>query len=278
MAQRQQVLALNAQPATSARDRRTRSGASGPLVAFITLLTGVGIGVGSGSLMVAVAVLLVAASGLVALSASRSLRQMLAASRERRMRLERRRERERMLEAAGVRIDQLGELADLVAQIERNAGTALARRFELEELLCHYVELAIAHERCRHAMRMADRHALVRELADLRNAAASALTRRRAAILERRIRCWDECKLRADQLAEEIASIAEFVRFLGQKSSCPDAFDDDDGLGRRLADLDEEESAMRQLSEGDGSEPRASARPATPAPEGRGVREPTVAA
>src|SRR5262249_25084635 len=134
------------------------------------------------------------------------------------------------------------ELTLLSDEVER-LDPELAQRFDLEDLLDRHVALALAHERCVRAMRMADRDHLVRSRAAIDG-------RRRVDMFERRIRYWDQCKAQADRCAEEMATVADLVRLLAQKAACPDIVFEDDVLERRLWELDEEESAFHLLSAG----------------------------
>jgi hypothetical protein len=212
------------------------------------VMVGLGIGVYIGSLLLAVALVAMTLGAAAIRAARSSMKDGMSRHALRRARFERRRRRERLLTESGVPRDALLELTVLADEIERQ-DPALAARFEIDDLLDRHVDLMLAHERCLRAMRMADRDQLARARAEHLNTPAS---RRRADVFERRIRCWDQAREQADHCADELATLADLVRLLAQRAACPDIVFDDDVLDRRLGELDEEESAMRQLSVGNG--------------------------
>jgi len=218
-------------------------------LSFATFVVGLGVSACLGSLAAAMVTLAVGVAMVWVVSGHGGFQRGVDAYLLRQARVERRRLREeRMLEAASGHRDQLTALSSQVDDIERTDGR-LAQRFDLEELLDLYTQLAVAHERCLRAMRTADRARLARDLADSRTSGATARLRR-ISFLERRIRHWDQCKARAEQLVEELEAVAEFIRLIAQKAACPDdeGTGIDEDLERRLWDLDEEESALRLLS------------------------------
>jgi hypothetical protein len=216
-----------------------------PMTALGVML-GLSVGVYVGSLLVAVVLVAIALGAAALRGLHGHLRHGIGRHAARRRHWERRRLRDRRLADAGIPREGLLELTILADEIAR-VDAALAQRFDLDDLLDRHVELALAHDRCLRAMRMADREHLSRARADQLAANGS---RRRAEVYERRIRCWDLARERADRCADELATLADFVRLLAQKAACPDVLLDEDGLDRRLGELDEEEHAFRQLSAG----------------------------
>lgn len=214
---------------------------------LLTFLAGLGL-VYVGSLVAAGLMMSVAICVAWTLSSSREFRRSIDEYVARQRRIERRNGREELLEQAGVPREPLTELTALVEDIERRDGGRISRRFELEEILDHWVQLAIARERCVRALRMADRAQLVRALAE-EPIVETRTSRRRRELLERRIRCWDQCKRDADRCAEELSAISELIRLLAQEAARPDLVLDDDEIDRRLRDLDDEQSALRELAE-----------------------------
>jgi len=221
----------------------------GPTIAraatALGVIASIGVGLYAGTLIVTVS-LIVLVLGLASLHAARgAFRHGLDAHFERRRRSERRRTRERRLEDSGVARDALVELTVLGEEIERR-DPELHARYEIEEMLDRHVELSLAHERCLRAMRMADRDQLAR--AKLEHLNRPGGSRRRADMFERRLRYWDQCKAQADRCDEELAVMADMIRLLAQKAICPGTLIEDDLVERRLAELDDEEVALHQLS------------------------------
>ncbi len=193
---------------------------------------------------------LVGALALVAAAARWPAFRGLIAShlveRERRRRTD---EREVRLAVAGpLRRAEFAELSVMVDEIE-GADADRVDRFELQQLLDYYVELAVYHQRLVEAVQRADRAPLweaatARSCIDLVPA-----SKQRRDILARRLQHRDECRTRAAQRAEELDAIAEFVHLVSEVTSCPSL---DPGaeqeLERRLWELEAQESALRQLS------------------------------
>jgi hypothetical protein len=193
---------------------------------------------------------LMASVGLIA-SASRwrFFRQVIddhLAERERRSRFL---ERERRMERAGpLRRAEFAELHVLVHEIEQREP-AHATRFELQELLDHYVELASAHQRLVEALQRADRAPLWETGAARSVGEPSESSRHRREILARRLEHRDRCRARAARLGDELDAVAEFIHLVSEVTTCP--LTDGEGqreLERRLWELDTQESALRQLS------------------------------
>jgi hypothetical protein len=208
---------------------------------LFALGSGIGLGLLAGSViagLTAVAVL-VAVAWMV--STTISFRRMVDRRAEERVKVRRRQRREGRLTAAGIGRDALRELTGLVDDVERH-DPQLARRYELEELLDHHVDVALTYERCVRAMRLADRNALVTSLSS-----PAAPAGRRGRLVQRRLRCWDQCRAEADHCVDELAATAELIRLLAQKAASPELRLDDEALERRLVDLEEEEAALEQL-------------------------------
>jgi hypothetical protein len=142
-----------------------------------------------------------------------------------------------------VRLQQYLELRALVEEIERSDERE-ATRFELQDLLEHFVQLAVAQQRCLDALRLVGSHDLPQTI-PLNDAARS---KRRRDIQARRLRHRDECLQRIDRLADEIEAIDELIRLVAQRVACPAMPDLDREIDRRLWELDVVDAALRQLS------------------------------
>jgi hypothetical protein len=213
-------------------------------VGALATVAGVGTCMYLGALIVALGVGALGVSIAVIYALRRAMRSSLEAHFAQRERWERRRRRERKLEDAGVSREELAELQILADEIERR-DPLLARRYDVDAMLDRHVEFTLAHERCLRAMRMCDRDQLARARTEHVSRTGS---RRRAAMFERRMRYWDQCKQQCDRCDEELAVLADMVRLLAQKAICPPAMVDDEMVERVLDELEEEESALRQLS------------------------------
>ncbi len=143
-----------------------------------------------------------------------------------------------------VRQQQYIELRDLVEEIER-VDHADAERFELQDLLDHFIRLAVAHQRCLDSLRIAGGT----ELPAAIPITEATKSKRRREILMRRIRHRDECMRRIERLSDELESIDELVRLVAQRCACPALDPDlDREIERRLWELDEVDAALNQLS------------------------------
>jgi len=162
-------------------------------------------------------------------------------------RVKQRREAERMklLKPTGpVRQQQYCDLRDIVNEIERS-DAAEAKRFELEQLLDHFVQLAVSHQRCLDSLRLAGSSDLPRAL-PLPDPHRSV---RRREIMARRLRHRDECIRRIERLADELEAVDELIRLCAQRVACPSIDSElDREIERRLWELDEVDDALRQLS------------------------------
>lgn len=191
---------------------------------------------------------LITVLGLSALlSRHPAVRRHLDAQAALRERCRREADRLRQLRPAGpVRQQQYIELRDLVEQVERFDASE-AERFELQDLLDHFVRLALHHQRCLDAVRIAGSHELPHSLSISINEASRS--KRRREILTRRMKHRDECLARIDRLADEIDAVDELVRLVAQRVACPTLEPElEREIERRLWELDEVDAALRQLS------------------------------
>jgi hypothetical protein len=143
-----------------------------------------------------------------------------------------------------VRQTQYLELRDLVEHIERT-DPGEAHRFELQDLLDHFVRLAAGHQRCLDALRLAGSNDLPIAI-PITDATRS---KRRREIQARRIRHRDECLKRIENLVDEIDAVDELVRLVAQRTACPSIDPElEREIERRLWELDEIDTAFDQLS------------------------------
>ncbi len=164
---------------------------------------------------------------------------------EQRERLRRESVRFKALRPTGiVRQTQYIELRDLVEGVEAT-DRAEAERFELQDLLEHFTSVAIAHQRCLDALRLAGAELpLTVPIID------PPRSKRRREIQARRIRHRDECLRRIEQLSDEIEAIDELIRLVAQRAACPVVNADlDREIERRLWELDEVDTALDSLSQ-----------------------------
>lgn len=146
--------------------------------------------------------------------------------------------------AGPVRQQQYIELRNLVEEIERT-DPAEAARYELQDLLDHFVKLAVSQQRCLDALRLAGSHDLPQAI-PITDAARS---KRRREIMLRRMRHREECLARIDRISDELEAIDELVRLVAQRVACPPRDTDlDREIERRLWELDEVDAALDQLS------------------------------
>ena len=228
----------------ASRPRRSRA-------AWIGAVTTLAIGAASSTLVLPTgAAIVIGVLGLASILAARAsgarCRAMLLARAVRRARDRRRRGREDELATTtlGAR-ESLAELTKLVDDIESTAPD-VAMRFELEDLLDRHVVLALAHERSVRATAMFDRGQLERTRDALR--ADPAADTRRIALCERRLQAHLRSQARVDQLANELALLADLIRLIAQRVACPDEPALDDRIERQLAELDEDDVVRAQLA------------------------------
>jgi hypothetical protein len=199
------------------------------------------VGVGYAGIIGAVFAMVAFFTGITMLSRFGVVRRSLDRSLAQRARAQREAERSRALAPSGaIRMQQYVELRDMVAEIEK-AAPGDARRFELEDLLDHFVRLAVSHQRCLDAVRLAGM-----PVAPGRD---DSWSKRRREIVERRIRHRDECLARVQRLSEELEAVDELIRLVAQRAACPTDDDElDREIERRLWELDEVDAALHQLS------------------------------
>ncbi|HEU4733588.1 MAG TPA: hypothetical protein VFT22_37095 [Kofleriaceae bacterium] len=150
----------------------------------------------------------------------------------------------RLRPTGATRQQHYNELRLLVEEVER-IDPAEAARFELQELLDHFIGVAVSHQRCVDALRMAGANALP----PASPITEPARTSRRRDILQRRIRHRDECVRRMEKLADELEGIDQLVRLVVQRTASSHVEAElDRELDRRLWELDEVDAALRQLS------------------------------
>lgn len=243
-----QGLVLAPPPALAGRSAgglQYAGGAVGSPVCVATAVFAACAGLGFAGIYGAV-VALIAVLGVAALlSQNETVRRHLDAQAAMRERCRREAHRLKELRPTGpVRQQQYIELRDLVEQIE-HIDAAEAERFELQDLLDHFVRLSLHHQRCLEAVRMAGSN----ELPQTISIYDAARSKRRREILARRMRHRDECLARVDRLADEIDAVDELVRLVAQRVACPALEPDlEREVERRLWELDEVDAALRQLS------------------------------
>jgi hypothetical protein len=237
------VVAPHHSPAGMSRTRYARGAIASPVCLSLAVFAGC---IGLGYAGVIGAVLAVAAVCGLGIQASRSRRVRSYLDDQAVARAHVRRECKRMKQLRPVgpaRIEHYTELRVLVEQIER-IDAAEAARFELQDLLEHFIRLSLDHHRCSDALRLAGAAALPAS-----TALGGARSRRRRDILQRRIHHRDECSRRMEQLADEIDATDELVRLVAQRVACPPVEPElDREIDRRLWELDEVDAALHQLS------------------------------
>jgi hypothetical protein len=150
----------------------------------------------------------------------------------------------RLRATTGPRQQHYSELRSLVEEIERLDETEAAR-FELQDLLDHFIDLAVRHQRCFDALRLAGASSLPAAIPIV----DVTRTPLRRDILQRRIRHRDECLRMMDRLTDELEGIDELIHLIAQRvASAPGAAELDRELERRLWELEEVDAALRQLS------------------------------
>ena len=243
----QHGLVLAPPPALATRNTNFQyvRGAVGSPVCVATAVFAACVGLGFAGVYGAVVAML-AVMGLAAITSRYgAVRRHLDAQAALRERCRREAHRLKQLRPTGpVRQQQYIELRDLVEQIERT-DTSEASRFELQDLLDHFVMLSLNHQRCLEALRLAGSHDLPQTI----SISEATRSKRRREIMARRMRHREECLQRVERLADEIDATDELVRLVAQRVACP-ALDPelDREIERRLWELDEVEAALRQLS------------------------------
>ncbi len=221
------------------------AGSVGSPVCFAVAMFAGCLGLGYASVLGAtVAVLVVLA---LAANASRYRRVRTYLDEQAAVRHKARREcqRAKLLRPTGAsRQQHYHELRVLVDEIER-LDPAEAKRFELQDLLDHFVRLAVHHQRCVDSLRLSGANML--PLATPITEATRS--RRRREIMQRRIRHRDQCVDRMEKPIDELEGIDELIRLVAQRTAGPDLdVDLDREIDRRLWELDEVDAAFHQLS------------------------------
>jgi hypothetical protein len=198
----------------------------------------------AGALGAALAVTAVFALGAWAASYA-GVRRYLDEQRRAHARTRRERARLKQLRPTGAaRLQHYHELRALVEAIER-LDPAEAARFELQDLLDHWIRIALDHQRCADSLRISGAGSLpASPFVELPR------SKRRRDIQQRRIQHRDACVRRMAELADELDGVDELVRLLAQRAACP-ALEDGElhrELDRRLWELDEVDAALHQLS------------------------------
>ncbi len=203
------------------------------------------IGLGcAGAIGAVTAILVVIALGMNA-SRYRRVRNYVNEQARARSRARREGQRLRQLRPTGAtRMQHYNELRVLVEEVE-HLDEAEAARFELQDLLDHFVRVAVSHQRCVDALRMAGANGLPPGTP----ITAPPRSSRRREIIQRRIRHRDECLHKMEKLVDELEGIDQLVRLVVQRTACSRIDGDlDRELDRRLWELDEVDAALRQLS------------------------------
>jgi len=203
------------------------------------------VGVGYAGLLGAVVATLVFLGMGASATRYRFVRRAIDRQLEYRLRQRREAERLRLLKPTGpVRQQQYTDLRDLVADIER-ADPEEASRFELQDLLDHFVKLSVGHQRCLDSLRLAGGSDLPRQLP----CPDPHRSVRRREIMARRLRHRDECVRRIEKLSDELEAVDELVRLVAQRVACPPLDGElDREIERRLWELDEVDEALSSLS------------------------------
>ncbi len=151
----------------------------------------------------------------------------------------------------------------LVYRIRENAARCggavlllLDERAGLDRLLTSYVRLAIRHRATREALEMTDRRALqgeIEHLASLESKGGSErirkLVRQRLEVASRRAERWDENRRNLEATAHQLATLRNLVYLIHEQAmSLLDAPNATDEIDRLLADIEENESALREIA------------------------------
>ncbi|HEY0193932.1 MAG TPA: hypothetical protein VGC42_22600 [Kofleriaceae bacterium] len=221
-----------------------RGSLGSPTCLSVAMFAGcVGLGA-AGVVGAAVAVACVIALGIHATS-YRAVRRYVDEQARGQALQQREHDRLRRLRPAGVaRQQHLYELRLLVDEIEQLDATEAAR-FELQDLLDHFVDVALAHQRCIDALPLAGASALP-SCMPVNDTARSA---RRRDILQRRITQRDDCLRTMARLGDELEGIDELIRLIAQRAAGAQVHVElDRELDRRLGELDSVDDALQQLA------------------------------
>ncbi|HEY0480770.1 MAG TPA: hypothetical protein VGD37_24820 [Kofleriaceae bacterium] len=231
-------------PATTPRLAYARGAVASPVCVAATLFAAC-LGVGYAGLLGAVIATLVVLVLGVNMSRYRRVREYLDVQARLQTRARRHcRRLKQVRRTSPVRLRHYDELRVLVEEIER-LDECEAARFELQDLLDHFVELAVHHQRCIDALRLSRADALP-AMPPLPEIGRSS---RRGEIIQRRIRHRDECVRRMAQITDEIEGVDQLIRLVAQRTACANLdVELDREIDRRLWELDEVDSALHQLS------------------------------
>lgn len=238
------VVAPHAPPPGTCRLTYVRASVGSPVCLAVAMFAGC-LGFGSAGLLGAAIAMLVVF--VVAAHTARYRRVRAYIDEQNRSREKARREAQRikLLRPTGTtRIQHYNELRVLVDEIE-HIDPAQAERFELQDLLDHFVHLAVNHQRCNDSLRLAGADALPAATP----ISTAMKSKRRRDILQRRIRHREKTVQMMEKLVDELESIAELVRLIAQRTACPSLdIELDREIDRRLWELDELDAALHQLS------------------------------
>lgn len=238
------VVAPSALPPGTSRLTYVRGAVGNPVSVAVAVFAGcIGLGYAGtiGAVIAVLAVLVVSAHA----AGYRFVRGYVDRHERNRVKARRESRRVKQLHPTGsARQQHYGELRVLVDELELR-DEAEVGRFELQDLLDHFVRIAVDHQRCLDSLRLAGANALPSALP----AGELGKSRRRGDLLQRRIRHRDECVRRMEKLSEELDNIDELIRLVAQRIVCP-ALDADleREVDRRLWELDEVDAAFHQLS------------------------------
>lgn len=221
-----------------------RESVSSPVCLAVALFAGC-LGLGAAGVLGAAISMVVVVMIAVTAVRSRRVRAHLDAQARSRARARRDFERLKLLRPTGTsRVQHYNELRVLVEEVER-IDAAEAERFELQDLLDHFVRIAVSHQRCSDALRLAGGDALPAAP----SISVATKSKRRRDILHRRIRHREQCVQMMERLVDELEGVAELIRLVAQRTACPSLdMDLDREIDRRLWELDELDAALHQLS------------------------------
>lgn len=238
------VVAPSMFPAGTSRLTYIRGAVASPICIAVAVFAGC-IGLGYAGALGATAALLAVLMAGVNAARYRVVRNYVDQHARARMRAKREARRLKLLHPTGsTRQQHYNELRILVEEIER-LDESEAARFELQDLLDHFVRLAVNHHRCMDSLRLAGANALP----PVTSIGEAARSKRRRELIQRRIRHRDECVRRMEKFSDELENIDELIRLVAQRTACPGIdVDLDRELDRRLWELDEVDAAFHQLS------------------------------
>jgi hypothetical protein len=238
------VVAPSALPAGTSRFTYVHGAVSSPMCLSVAVFAAcVGLGY-AGVLGAALALVGVLAIGVHS-ARYRRVRAYIDSQARLHEKAKRERKRLKLLRPIGpLRIEHYNELRAIVEEVER-INEPEAKRFELQELLDHYIRLAVDHRRCSDALQLANGAGAPPTMP----AGDSPRSRRRREILQRRILHRDSCTQQMERLSDELAATDELIRLIAQRIASPELDGDlAHEIDRRLWELDEVDAALHQLS------------------------------